>query len=263
MRVLRRRPQRVVAGALVVIRRGRARLHGVGDQAVVHDVELGDVRGLGEGGVDIGLHADLPVIDQVARGLGMDLRRALLQSLGEIDIGRLHLIVDLDRLGGVARHVMAVGDHHRHRVADIAHGVERHHRMRRRLVRLAVLVLDHPAADQTAHLGVGNILAGEDFDHARQSLGRRGVDALDLRMGMRRTEHDRVQYTLRRMVGHISARTAQQRVILLARRRLAKTEFGRHERALLVLCSIVGWVEPLRNPSTPFVWVNDGFRHGA
>ena len=70
VRVLRGRPERVVAGALVVLRRRRARLHGVGDQAVVDEVDLGDVRGLGERRIDIGLHADFPVVDQVARRLG-------------------------------------------------------------------------------------------------------------------------------------------------------------------------------------------------
>ena len=89
MRVLRRRPERVVAGALVVLRRRGARLHGVGDQAVVDDVDLGDVRRLGESRIDVGLHADLPVVDQVARRLGMNLGRALGERLGEIDVGRL------------------------------------------------------------------------------------------------------------------------------------------------------------------------------
>ncbi len=214
VRVLRRRPQRVVARALVVFRRRGARLHGVGDQAIVDDVDLGDVRGLGEGGVDIGLHADFPVIDQVARRFGgVDLGRALVERVGEIDVGRLLLVVDLDRLGGVLGLVVAVGHDHRHRVADIADGVDRHHRMRRRLVRLAVLVLDHPAADQAADLGVGDVLAGEDRDHARHRLGGRGVDALDLGVGVRRTQEVRVGRARERQVVDIAAGAGQEALV--------------------------------------------------
>ena len=215
VRVLRRRPQRVVARALVVFRRRGARLHGVGDQAIVDDVDLGDVRGLGEGGVDIGLHADFPVIDQVARRLRVDLGCALVECLGEIDVGCLHVVVDLDRLGGVLGLVMAVGHDHRHRVADIAHGVDRHHRMRRRLVRLAVLVLDHPAADQAADLGVGDVLAGEDRDHARHRLGGRGVDALDLGVSVRRAHEVRVGRACERQVVDIAARAGEEAMIFL------------------------------------------------
>ena len=213
MRVLRRRPERVVAGALVVVGRRGARLHGVGDQAVVDDVDLGDVRRLRERRIDIGLHADFPVVDQVARRFRMDLGHALVERLGEVDVGGHHLVVDLDRLGGVTRLVMAVGHDHGDRVADIAHRIERHHRMRRRLVRLAVLVLDHPAADQAADLGVGGILAGEDLDHARHRLGRRGVDALDLRMGMRRTQEVRVGRPRERQVIDIAAGSRQEALV--------------------------------------------------
>ena len=74
----------------------------------------------------------------------------------------------------------------------MAHRVDGERRMWRCLVRLAVLVLHHPAADQTAHLGVDKILAGEDVDDARKLFRRRNVDALDLRMRMRRTQEIRV-----------------------------------------------------------------------
>ena len=228
VRVLRRRPQRVVARALVVLRRRGARLHGVGDQAVVDEVELGDVRGLGERGIDIGLHADFPVVDQVARRLGMDLGRALVERLGEIDVGGLHVVVDLDRLGGVLGLVVAVGHDHGDRVADIAHRIDRHHRMRRRLVRLAVLVLDHPAADQAADLGVDQVLAGEDLDHARHLLGRRGVDALDLGVGVRRTQEVGVGRARERQIVDIAAGSGQEALVFRPKNAGADSGGGGH-----------------------------------
>ena len=39
--------------------------------------------------------------------------------------GRQRLVVDLDRLGGVLRLVERVGDHERHRIADVAHALVR------------------------------------------------------------------------------------------------------------------------------------------
>ena len=228
MRILRRRPQRVVASALVEFRGGRARLHRVRDQAIVDDVELGDVRGLGERGIDVGLHADFPVIDQIARSLGVNLGRALVECVRQVDVGRLHLVVHLDRLGGVLRLVDAVGDHHRHRVTDIAHGIECHHRMGRRLVRLAVLVLDHPAADQAAHLRVGDILAGEDLDDARHCLGLCRVDLLDLRMSMRGTQEIRVGRPSEGQIVDVAARSGKEALVFPAEYPGADSGSGGH-----------------------------------
>ena len=76
MRVLRGRVEREVLLGRVVVAERRARLHGVRDEPVVDDVELDDMRGLGERRVGRRLVADRPVEDQVVRRLGMDLRRA-------------------------------------------------------------------------------------------------------------------------------------------------------------------------------------------
>ena len=84
------------------------------------------------------------------------------------------LFRSLDRLGGIARLGLAVGHDHGDGVADVAHRIERHHRVRWRLVRLTVLVLDDPTADQATHLGVGRVLAGEDRHHARARDLHRG-----------------------------------------------------------------------------------------
>ncbi len=52
VRVLAGGVERVFAGAAIVLADRRARLHGVGDQAVVDDLELRHMRRLREGGVD-------------------------------------------------------------------------------------------------------------------------------------------------------------------------------------------------------------------
>src|SRR3712207_9471594 len=51
VRVLRGGVEGVVVGAEIVLAEGRAGLHGVRHEAVVDEVDLRHVRGLGEGGV--------------------------------------------------------------------------------------------------------------------------------------------------------------------------------------------------------------------
>ena len=102
MRVLAGVPQREVIVAGVVFGQRRARLDGVGHQAVVDEVELGDVLGIGESGVGRFRIAELPLVDGVVGRVLVDLRRPI-PGLGRIDHRRQHLVVDLDLLGGVAR----------------------------------------------------------------------------------------------------------------------------------------------------------------
>ena len=61
-------PQRVAPGGGIVLAEAAARLHRVGDDAVVDEVDGGDVRGLGEQAVDRGPVAGLPVQRHVAGG---------------------------------------------------------------------------------------------------------------------------------------------------------------------------------------------------
>ena len=58
MRVLAGGVERVVLLSRIVVANGRARLHGVGDQAVIDEVDLGDVCCALEGGVGRGFIAD-------------------------------------------------------------------------------------------------------------------------------------------------------------------------------------------------------------
>ena len=121
VRILARDVQRVrVVGAAVRRDRG-ARLDRVGDQPVVDDVELRDVRRLGERRVDRRLVAERPRVALVARRLVVDLRRARLQRVDAVHDRGQHLVVDLDQLGGVLRLVARLGDHQRDLIADVAH----------------------------------------------------------------------------------------------------------------------------------------------
>ena len=101
VRILRRVPEREVIGAGIVFGQRHARLDRVRHQAVVDDVELGDVLGGGEGRVHRLGVAERPFIDRVLGRHLVDLRAGL--GLGRIAHRRQHFVVDLHLLGGVAR----------------------------------------------------------------------------------------------------------------------------------------------------------------
>ncbi len=97
-----------------------ARLHEVGDDARIDDRHFGDRMRLREGRVGRLLVADRHVEQHVAGMIGPDLRRAVLDGVGETDHGRQRRPVDVDRLDRVAGLVDGVGDHEGDGVADVA-----------------------------------------------------------------------------------------------------------------------------------------------
>ena len=151
MRVLAGRVERVVAGGAVEVADRGARLHRVGDEPVVDEVELDHPRSPWRiAGIDRGEVAQMPVVAQIAGGLGEDLRRPRRQSRGRVDDGRLLGIVDAQQLGGLARLFEGVGDDHRDRVADMAHALQCQRRVRRLGHRRAVFRMHLPAARKPA-----------------------------------------------------------------------------------------------------------------
>ena len=164
----RRVPEREALAAGVVFGDRRARLHRVRHQAIVDEVERGDVRGRLEGRIGRRLIAEVPVVDGVAWGDLVDLRRALALRLGR---DRPPPAVPRNRPSTVSaaslawRQVSAITT--ATGIADIAGLAGGERRMRRHLHRRAVLGMDHPAADQVADLVGRKIRAGQHRDHAR------------------------------------------------------------------------------------------------
>jgi hypothetical protein len=188
MRVLGRVPQGEVLIARIVLADRRPRLHGVGHQAVVDDVELGHMFGRGERGIDRAGLAEMPLKDRVSGHRLMDLRRTRLLGLGGIDHRRQDLVADLDLLRRVARLPPCLGDHDGDRIARIAGLAVGDGGMRRHLHRRAVLGMDHPAADQVADLVAGEVGAGEHGQDAGHLCGGRRVDRVDLGVRVRRAQ---------------------------------------------------------------------------
>ena len=185
MRVLARRVEGVFAGCPIELADRGARLHGVGDEPVIGEVELDDPPRFGERGLDCGQIAEMPIVAEIAGRFAVDLRGARLKRRGWVDRRGLLDIVDLDQLGGVAGLPERLGDDDGDLVADVADPVGNERRVRRLDHRRAVLRVDLPAAGQPADSVRGHVLSGIDGHDTRGRGGRGGIDAGDPRIGVR------------------------------------------------------------------------------
>ena len=179
MRVLARGEERVLAGRAVVIAHRRARLHGIGDQPVVGQLQLDHLRRVREGGIDRRRIADMPVVAKISGHLVMHQRRPRRERVRDrSDPGKI-LPGEHDLFRGILRRLPARRDHHGNRIADMADFPHREHGMRRLRHRRAVLVLDLPAAGQPADLVRLHVGAGIDRGNARHRGRGGGVDRDD------------------------------------------------------------------------------------
>jgi hypothetical protein len=213
VRVLVGDVQRVLVAGAVEAADGGARLHRVGHQPVVDQVDLRDLGGLGEHRVHLRLVADRPLVDVV---VGRDVvQRAGLGRIAHVHHRRQHVVVDLHRLGGIARLGQRVGHHHRDPVADVPHLALRQHRVRRLLHGRAVGAGDQQAAGQPAHLAL-DVLAGEHLCDAGHGLGAGGVDRLDRRVRVRRAHEHGIALVGQVDVVRVLAGAGEEAVVLLA-----------------------------------------------
>ena len=101
MRILVRDVERVTFVGAVVARHCGARLDGVRNHPVIDDIELGDVRCVGECRIDGRLVAERPGIALVVGCDIVNRRRARLERIDWIDDGGQYFVVDVDQFRGV------------------------------------------------------------------------------------------------------------------------------------------------------------------
>ncbi len=216
MGILRGGVERVLPGRPIEFGDRGAGLHGIGDETLVDQVDLGDMGRLGEGRIHGALVAEMPVVAEIALGLGPDLRRVGLQRIGRIDRGLQLLIVDRDQLGRVAGLGSGLGDDDGDMIADMAHEIGHQRRMRRLDHGRAVLAVDLPAAGKPA-LAVGGVVgAGEDGDDPGGLLCLARVDASDLRRGVGRAQDIGMGLTMPVDVVGIGSAAGEEAEILFA-----------------------------------------------
>ena len=223
VRVLVADVQRVLVARSVVAADGRARLHGVGDEAVVDQVELGDVRGAGKRGIDSALVADGPLVAVVVGGDVVQGRAGHTASrgIGHADHGGQHVVVHLHQLGRVARLLLREGHDHGHMVAHVAHLALRQDGVLWLLHGLAIGAGDEPATGQAVDVVGRHIGAGEHAQHAGRGLGGVHLDAVDLGVGVRRAHEHRMALRGQHHVVGVLARAGEEAVVLLALKRFA------------------------------------------
>ena len=187
MRILACRIERGDVNALVIVAESRARLHGVGNEAVVDEIELGDVCGFGEGGFGRRLVAQMPVAEGVVGRKFVHLRRARLGRASRIDHRRQNSVVDSEFLRPVARLQIGVRDDDGDRVADIERFSMGKGGKRARFHWRAVFEIDCHAPYMRADLVGDGVGAGEHGDYSGGLQCGRSINLVDRRMRMGRT----------------------------------------------------------------------------
>ena len=233
MRVLRRGVERRFAVRPVIGADRNARLHRVGDQTVVHQLQRSDVmRALDRLVHRLAVLFDkTPVVAEVVRRLVMNRSPPI---FGAARDRRLHVDhcgkfgdVELDRLRRVARRRQRGRDHRRDRVAHMAHLALRQNRVARLLHRLAVAAVDLPAAGQAAHLG--EVRAGQDPHDARHGRGGGRIDAVQRPVRHGRAQHIHVMLTRHVDVVGVIAGAGQEPDVLAPLRAGANARVFRHD----------------------------------
>ena len=119
VRVLVRHIQGVfVVGAAVGTNRS-TRLHRIGHQAVVDQVEFGDVCRFGKRSVNLCFVTDRPFVAMVVRSDFV--QRRGFGGVAHIHNRRQNVVFDVNQLSCVTRLLQSFSDHHSDVVADIAH----------------------------------------------------------------------------------------------------------------------------------------------
>ena len=216
MRVLAGSGEGIIARRAIKLANRRTRFHGIRDQAVIHQIELDQMRGASEGGVHHGLVANMPIIAEIAGDIIMNGGGTRLQRCCHGGGGWQHIIINNDGFRSIARLLACGGNRDRNGVPHMAHLVLRQHRMRRFGHGRTILIVDLPAARQAAHIILRHIGAGIDFNHTRHGSRRGDINGIDARMGMRAAQDPGMQLAGLIRIIRIGATPLQEAEILLA-----------------------------------------------
>ncbi len=174
--------QGVLVTGTVIYADGRARLHGIGYQAVIHQIETRHMRRALEGQVHRAFIAQRPLVAVVVSGLCMQWRADL--GLRAAYGSGQHVVNHVHRFRGVFGLLQRFSHHHGHMVANVAHLVDRQNRMRRlRHGRAIRTVIDQPTAGQSPHFSL-DVLAGKHRHHAGHRQRALGIYALHVGVGV-------------------------------------------------------------------------------
>ena len=226
--VLARGVEQIASLALVVGAQRSARLDRTGDHPVIDEIEADHVFRRRQGGLGRRRIPNFPIVGEIlSRAVPYRRGIAAQRRLG-IDDGRQGFVFDGDEFGRIERLLPRPGDDECDSVAQIADTV-RHQRVARwheegRPVRVGGARV-RPNGQQSVGGGGG---AREHRGDARSRLRRRGVDAADDRVGVRRPQNDAVERSVKGNVVDEPAVPGEEAPILGAPYRLPDS-IDRHD----------------------------------
>ena len=174
---------------------------------------------------------------------------------------RQFLVTHLDRLGGVHRLRLGLGDHHGDRFADMARLVGGQQQMRADEHRAAAgrgeLHVVFGLRQRIVRNGlepIGRAIgAGEDAEHARHRFCPRRIDRDDARMRIRRAHHRRIGLAVESEIVGEAAIAGDEPRIFLARHRLADEAEARLSGLVL---SSIGARRGMADATPPRLFLN-------
>ena len=208
-RPLEIRPDRVAVGRGLELRDRAIGLHRGRGVAREGPVQPDDAVGLRERRFRVAV-AEAAMVDDVGADRLVQQRRVVAHRRLQVDDRRQRPVLDLDRLERVLGGVAVLGRDQRHRLAGVAHLVDRHR----------VIVDRHADGARDRLNRRRNVDSGDDSVDAGVGGGIRNVDRHDVGMGVGRAQHGRVTDSRHRLHVVDEARVAgEERLVLLARDR--------------------------------------------
>jgi hypothetical protein len=205
-----------------------ARLHRVGDDPVIVEIELDSMRRRCECRIDGGSSAGAPIEAEIAGCFFCNLPRAGGARGSGGRGGGQWRVVDRHLLCGIEGLGQSLGDDKRNRLTDIADLVSGQYRLQRERERFASLRVRFRRRAQRLQPVGPRVFSRHRREHARSRPRFPHVDAFDPRMRMRRAQHHRMYQTLENEIVEILAAASQETQILPALGPVADHRPSRH-----------------------------------
>ena len=171
--------------------------------------------------------AALGGVRNVVRVLVPNARCVRLRRIGDRCHRRQRLIVHGDKFGSILGLRQCFGDHHRHRIADIARAIDHQRGTLRCEHRRAVALLARHRRLRHRNAVVRVVGAGVNRDHARRARCIRGIDRADQRVRVGRANEHAPGLPMQRLVVLVASLAGEQAHVLDATDRLADAELHR------------------------------------
>jgi hypothetical protein len=225
MQVLGRNMQDIARVFTIPCSNHAARLHWVGDDAMVIKSELDDMRGAWERGIGGAFVSDFHIQAKIAVNARRDHRRIGRQRLFRRGDRLQGTISDIHEIGGIQRLGVSFRDNEGHRLSRVADNTLGQQRLRQEgewltSVGLASVWIGRGAwAQRQQAIGL-DISRGHYIEHTHAVPRPGNIDRLYPRVGVRRSHEHRVTDAIEHQIVEIGALSGEERSVFTALRRI-------------------------------------------